>query len=262
MFPRARPLLPDHRDDREPRGTRNPWTSTRLAADDPARRSPCCAAAPPADDHDTVEVLIGPVHEAERLADLPSTSARPRPRPLPADPRARLRRPRRRDAAERAGRRGVVRDPARRGPGGSFPRTTSGSRAAASTSTTRSTRRSSGGCCGTRSAAGEGANFVIRRTYEGRDPRLRPRRRARAVPAAAGGRAGRVLDVRRAHRGAHAGRGQPRGARADVRRDGRDEPDQRDVPLSGRGPDRRRPCSPSSPTARRSRSCRWSSTRS
>ncbi|CAM5736762.1 hypothetical protein STENM223S_11203 [Streptomyces tendae] len=48
---------------------------------------------------------------------------------------------------------------------------------------------------------GEGANFVIRRTYRGHGARVRAGRRAGAVPAAAGGRAGRVLDVRRPHRG-------------------------------------------------------------
>ncbi len=65
---------------------------------------------------------------------------------------------------------------------------------------------------------GEGANFVIRRTFRGFVPGLRPGRRAGPVRPAAARRARRLLDVRGAHPGPDAGRRQPRGARADERR--------------------------------------------
>ncbi len=97
----------------------------------------------PGRDHDTVELLLGPVAERDRLADLPAEG-------LALVPFRQIRE-RGFDVRDdgtpllvltpRSGTRS--RSPTRSPP---CPRTTSGSRAVASTSATRSTRGSSGGC--------------------------------------------------------------------------------------------------------------------
>ena len=182
---------------------------------------------------------------------------------VPADPRARLRGPRRRHPAGRDRRRDRARGHGR-----------------------RPARR----CCRTRRSSSPTAGLRHRRRRvrqdrrpdhprrdrqgRGRQPRHRPplpgdRRRlgrrqgADRLPAAARARARRLLDVLRLHRRSLPRRRQPGAARQRARRRRPDEPDQRHVPgRAAERPTSRRGCWTSSPTRRRSTSSSWSSTRS
>ena len=86
---------------------------------------------------------------------------------------------------------------------------------------------------------GEGANFVIHRTFAATvDGDAAGRARWPRFAPAAAARAGRVLDVPGAHRHPHARRRHPGTARQRRRRPGGDEPDQRHLPVPGAGADR------------------------
>lgn len=104
----------------------------------------------PGRDHDVVELLLGPVREVERLADIPDEG-------LALIPFRQIRE--RGFDVRDDGTPLAVLTPRNatncrsRGRWPSCRRTTYGSRAAASTSVTRSTPGSSSGCCGRRSGA-------------------------------------------------------------------------------------------------------------
>ena len=119
----------------------------------------------------TVELLTGEIVDVERLADIPLSDAGGTPRevlalvPFRQVRRARVRVPRRPRAAALPHRRGPRVVPARRCSRTSCRRRPSRCRTRASTSRTTNTPTSSAASSRTRSARGEGANFVIRRDF-------------------------------------------------------------------------------------------------
>ena len=136
--------------------------------------------------------------------------------PVPADPRARLRRTRRRHAAGRArARRGRTscRSPTSLAALPAHRRAGRGRRLRRRRRGVRGDRRAASSR--TRSARARARTSSSAAPSRAAIPGFGRGRRARPVPAAAGRRAGRVLDLRRAHRRADAGRGQPRGPCAD-----------------------------------------------